>query len=316
MNTSLCRNCGESRNVNERFCADCGYEFGSLRSERHSKPGMTKRTKIMFGSVAFLLFVLVSVHFYIKSIISPEEQIAAIEEALQKGDAKQLIEAINIADDVIYDPHVYLDSLQYENPAFLMEEIIAAVQRTKEVGIPQIITSQHIGDIFKVEQERFFGIYKRIYIAALDYEVKLKTDLPSGKLAIGEESWEFDGKSMSLGRFLPGTYVAVLSNDSLAEGSVEEEIFVQSNDRINVYRFNKEKYMISFLGGSEDGFLVVNGKETDEKISDLQEAGPFFTREIVELRLAREIDGKSQYSEIVHAYPGEIVNFSVFMQAE
>ena len=316
MNASFCSECGSPRKDTEQFCANCGHDSGSLQPGVNSKPGLSKRIKIMLCAAAVLLIALFSAHFYIKSMISPDEQIADIYEALHKGDAKQLIKAIDIADDVIYQPQVYMDSLQYEDPASLMEEITTAIQRTETMGLPQIITSNHIGDFLKVEQKKYLGFYKRIHITALDYEAELETNLPSGRIAIGEKEWAFEGKPISLGHFLPGDYVAVLSNESLEEDSLEVNILVQSNHRENVYTFDKEDYMISFDGESAVGLLVINGKETGEKVSESLEVGPFFTQELIELSLIQEIHGKLQHSDIVHAYPGDKVTFPIDLQPE
>jgi len=308
MRPGFCSECGSPKSNNERICANCEFDSGSTEFEANSKSGTSKRTKVIVGIVAGLLIVFFSAHSYIKSMISPDEQITAIYKALHKGDAKQLIEAIEMTDDVIYDPQAYMDSLQYEDPVSLKEEITAAVERTETTGLPQIISSDHIGDYLKVGHEKFLGVYKRIHITALDYEVKLETDLPRGEIAIGKRKWKFEGKPISLGCFLPGTYVAVLSNESIGEGSKEKEILVHSNNRDNVYTFNKEDYMISFDGENAAGFLLINGKQTFERANELQEVGPFFTRELIELSLVQEIDGKSQYSDIVKAYPGEKLN--------
>lgn len=316
MSERFCGECGRSKGDAEQFCVDCGYDYGSSQPETRYKPGMSKRSKGMLIVAAVLLGALFSAHFYIQSMISPEEQIIEIYEALHKGDEKQLFKALDIAGDVHYDPQVYMDSLQYEEPATVREEMTAAVQRTKTIGIPQIITSQHIGDFLIVEQKKFLGVYKRIHITALDYEVKVETDLPSGKIAIGEKEWDFEGESFSLGRFLPGAYVAVLSNESLEEDSVEMSILVQSNRRENVYTLDKEDYMISFEEENEGGLLFINGTETGMEVSELQEVGPFFTQSLIELSLARGIDGKSQRSESVRAYPGEKVTFSFALEEE
>lgn len=313
INESFCSECGSPRKDTEQFCANCGHDAGSLQPEMSAQPKMPKRKKVMLGALAVLLIALFSAHFYIKSMISPDAQITGIYEALHKGDAKQLIEAIDIADDVIYDPQVYMDSLQYEDPSFLMEEITAAVERTEAMGLPQIITSDYIGDFLKVEQKKYLGLYKRIHITALDYEARLETDLPSGKIAIGENEWIFEGKPISLGRLLPGEYVAVLSNEDL-EDSLESNILVQSNYRENVYTFDKDDYMISFVGEGADGLLVINGEKTGEYVSESLEVGPFFTQELIELSLIQENDGQSQHSDIVQAYPGDNVTFPIALQ--
>ena len=322
MGHEFCSECGKPLQVRERFCANCGHGFesqqvevvNSTRKNRHTEnvhiSKMSKKQKIVIGIVAAIAVALFSVHFYIKSIVSTEKQIAAIHEALHEGNGEKFLKAVHVDDDVIFDSEAYMGLLEYDGAPYLIDEIREVIHQVEKAGLPGFISAYFAGDILKVEREKYLGIYNKIKITALAYEVKLETDLPSGKIIIGDKEWDITGEPINLGRFLPSHYPVLLTNTELDNSTLEQAIMVTSESTDNVLSIAKDAYMVSLVQGNEDGLLLINGIETGKKVSEMPQIGPFFSRNPIKLSIFKEeINGEQQQSSIVEAYPGDEVSF-------
>ena len=170
-----------------------------------------------------------------------------------------------------------------------------------------------IGDLLKVERVKFLGIYDKIKITSLAYTAKVDTDFPSGKLIIGDNEWKFNGEQIDLGRFLPGNYTAILTNEEFENSSMEIELMITSNTSDNVLTMEKNRFMVTLDEPNIDSLVLIDGKETGKKIAELQEIGPLFSDASIELMIVQEKDGERIQSEVVEAFPGEIVSF-VFIE--
>ena len=236
MDLRFCSECGNPLQDGDLFCGSCGHRFESKLKEEAQpaqetqrteepqhiaapkvpkKPGMTKKKKIGIGILAVIAIALFSAHTYIKSIISTENQVVLLHEAFHEGSSEKLFEVIHVDEDVIYDPQSYMELLKHNGTSTMVEDIVDAIQKTENTRLPQFITSYLAGDVLKVEREKYLGIYNKIKITALAYEVKLETDLPSGKITIGDKEWELKGEPINLGRFLPSHYPVLFTNEDL-----------------------------------------------------------------------------------------------------
>ncbi|QUW21332.1 zinc-ribbon domain-containing protein [Sporosarcina sp. Marseille-Q4063] len=321
MGFDFCSECGKSLQAGERFCANCGHcieseqieEVNSTRKNRHIEDvqvsKMPKKQKIVIGIVAAITVALFSGHFYIKSIVSTDKQIAAIHEALHEGNGEKFLKAVHVDDDVIFDSEAYMELLVFDGAPYLIEEIRGAIDQVEKTGLPGFISAYFAGDLLKIEREKYLGIYNKIKITALAYEVKLETDLPSGKVLMRDKEWNLTGKPINLGRFLPGHYPVLLTNAELDDSTLEQAIMVTSESTDNVLSITKDAYMVSLVQDNEDGLLIIDGKETGKKVSEMPEIGPLFAQNPIELSVMKEIDGEQQQSLIVEAYPGDEVSF-------
>ena len=326
MNLNFCSECGNSLQAGDAFCADCGHSFDSQqtvkqhvegsqfraapqRSRTPQKSRMSRKKKIVIGIVAVIAIALFSTHTYIKSIISTDKQIASIYEALHQGNGEKFLEVVHVDDDVIFDLEAYMGLLELGDAPSLVEEIAAAIQQAEKTGLPQFISTDFVNNILKIERKKYLGIYNEIKIAAPAYEVKFETDLPSGKITIGDKEWEIKGEPIILGSFLPGNYSAILSNEELDDATLERDILVSSNSKGNVLVIEKDAYMVWLVQENQDGLLIINGKETGKKVSEMPQIGPLFTNTPIELSIVKEINGVQQQSTIVEAYPGDEVSF-------
>jgi len=326
MGLDFCSECGNSLQAVEAFCANCGHRFESQqtmkqhvegaqvttapqRSRTPQKTRMSKKKKIVIGIVAVIAIALFSAHIYIKSIISIDKQIASIYEALHEGNGDKFLEVVHVDDNVIFDPEAYMGLLELGDVPVLVEEIVAAIQQAEKTGLPQFISTDFVNNILKIERKKYLGIYNEIKIAAPAYEVKVETDLPSGKITIGDKEWEIKGEPIILGSFLPGNYSAILSNEELDDATLEWDILVSSNSKDNVLVIEKDAYMVRLAQENLDGLLIIDGKETGKKVSEMPQIGPLFTKTPIELSIVKEINGEQQQSAIVEAYPGDEVSF-------
>ena len=165
----------------------------------------------------------------------------------------------------------------------------------------------------KVERVKFLGIYDKIKITSLAYTAKVDTDLPSGKLIIGDNEWGFNGKPIVLGRFLPGHYTAILTNEEFGNSSMEIELMITSSTSDNVVTLEKNRFMVTLDESNKGSLVVIDGKETGKKVAELQEIGPLFSNASIELMIVHEKNGERIQSEVVEALPGERVSF-VFIE--
>jgi membrane-associated protein TcaA len=321
MGHDFCSECGKPLQVDERFCENCGHRYESQpvevvklsRKSRHTESvrisKVSTKKKIVIGVGAAIAVALFSAHIYIKSIVSTEKQIAAIHEALHEGNGEKLLKAVHVDDDVIFDSEAYMGLLAYDGAPYLIEEIREAIHQVEKVGLPQFISAHNVGDVFKVEREKYLGIYNKIKITALAYEVKVETDLPSGKIIIGDKEWDLKGEPIILGRFLPSHYPVLLKNNDLDDSILEQGITVTSESTDNVLSITKDAYMVSLVQENEDSLLIIDGKETGKTVSEMQQIGPVFSRNPIKLSIIKEINGEQQQSAIVEAYPGDEVSF-------
>ena len=328
MSLHFCNECGKPLQSTDAFCMNCGERFESQQQEQmvpnnqtsppkgepqkvveSNQPGMSKKKKTIIGIIAVILIALFFTHTYIKSMITSDKQMVLIYEALHEGNGEKFLDAVHVDDDVIVDPKVYMEALTYEEPSYLFKEIETAIQQVENTNFPQFITSSYIGDFLKVEKESYLWIYKKVKITALAFEAKIETDLPGGKAVIGDNEWALEGESIHLGRFLPGDYSVLLTSKEPTDSSEERGLSITSDVEDNVLVLNKDMYMVSLAQENKDSQLIIDGKETGKKVSEMLEIGPLFTQDPIELNIVKEVDGKKQESLVEDAYPGNEVSF-------
>jgi uncharacterized membrane protein YvbJ len=144
MGHDFCSECGKPLQVDERFCENCGHRFEPQQEEvvkltrksRHttnvSISKMSKKKKIVIGVGAAIAVALFSAHTYIKSIVSTEKQIAAIQEALHESNGEMFLKAVHVDDDVIFDSEAYMELFKYDGAPYLIEEIREAIHQVKK----------------------------------------------------------------------------------------------------------------------------------------------------------------------------------------
>jgi len=322
MSLGFCSECGKELQAGEGFCANCGHRFESqeavggapIQEPQQNIKTLSKKNKYLIGIVAVIVIALFSAHTYVKSIISTEKQVVTIYEALLEGNGEKFLNVVHVEDEVIFDSEAYMELLEHDGASYLTEEISNAVQQVEKVGVPQFVSANQVGDILKVEKEKFLGIYNKVKITALAYEVNLETDLPIGKMIIGDMEWGLEGEPITLGRFLPGHYLASLKNPNLDDSTLEEDIIVTSESAANVLSISKDAYMVSLAQENEDSLVSIDGKETGKKVSEMPQIGPLFSESPIKLSISKKIAGEQQESSIVEAYPGDEVSFTFEME--
>lgn len=310
----FCKECGKEANKEHHFCLHCGTTLTKVHHEATSestepvepidptepkvpkkpKEPMSKRKKILWGSVIGLLIALFSLHTWAQSYFSPASTKERFDTAITEADAKKLTKI------VVHEDGTSIH--EQEAKAFL--ELIKAEgkQQTKELTIVAK-NGKFIGlyDTYKVEVVDQFAQYDQMMDGLL-FEFNGQT------APVHEEEDEY----ITYGPFAPGIYTvdAIFTGD-YGETSMEESLTLDKTSRdstwigmeipISMVTFYVENY--NEIDPSKASILI---NEEEISLSDegkTEEVGPFI------------VDG-SQHAKTVVSMPwGEVTSEDIEIDA-
>lgn len=324
----FCTNCGKATNdEKELFCTDCGQVFKNeeksspqknqqtfnVAEESSTPPNpptqkMSKKKKYAFITILSLFLLLVIGHFTIKTMISPEKTIKAMNDDFTSNKPKDFLKHFNYDQKISADAEGYYDYIDKQSWSTVRQSLLDQTQTLEKGGFVDPITDSDGNDMIRiVEKPLVGGLYNKVSFEIIpldllvaiefdnnsspaeDYSAVFKHDKTTKKLTLDE--WT------SVGSYLPGSYdwTTEIQNqfgDLPFEGSMLLGENISENEEKMTLALDAE--FLTIESNNTDAILFINGKSTDTKISDKNEIGPLKLDSSVTIQ-AKVTEGGKEY---------------------
>lgn len=327
----FCTNCGKATNdENELFCTNCGYVFKSedqkeqktLNSteeiSKQSVPNNQKMSKKKkFGLITILsLFILLLIgHFTIKTMISPEKMIKAMNDDFTAEKPKDFLKHFDYDQKINADAEGYYDYIDDQNWSTIRDQLLTQTQTLEEGGFVDPITDSNNNNMIKIVEKPFLaGLYKKLSFEIVPINLLVAIEFENNNDTVDDYSATFkkDNDSIdlitdewtSVGSYLPGSYewdteIQNQFGDLPFSGSMllGENI----NDNEEKLTLVLDAKFLTIETNNTDATLFINGKSTDTKIYDKNEIGPLELDGSVTVQAKVTDEGKEYKTKSVKA---------------
>lgn len=287
---NFCRECGEELNKESEFCKHCGTPQSKSKPQETvpvNKTPMTKKKKVMWGSIIGVIIILISFHLWADSYFSKESTQKRYENAVTKQDTGKITNLI----------------LHENGSSISEEEAKAFVELIKKSG------KSYLNELTSVTYDgKFLGLYDSYKIEIVDQYAYYDNFVDGLTIEFNGEAiptFEQNGEYITYGPLAPGIYKTeakfsgdygeTSTEDSLTlDHSYREETYIDMDIPISMVQFYVENYKEFDLSNA---YITLN----DEKINLLEggetkELGPFI------------IDGSQVINLVVQMPWGEVTS--------
>lgn len=286
----FCRECGKEMNEEHSHCIHCGTPFHEDKAPAEvsvQKEPMSKKNKIISGSIISVIVLLISLHVWANNHFSYESVEKRFEAAVEENNTKKITKLVT-----------------HEDGSSISKKEAEAFASLVKTG----------GNVYLKELTNIFldgkvlGMYDSYKVEVLDQFVTYDNFVEGLSFEFNEEEfpvYEKNDKSITYGPLAPGEYtVEATFKDASDETSIEDTLTVASsfgehtwldmNIPISMVHFYVENY---YDFKTSDAYILVNDEEYNISADgETDEIGPFI------------IDGSQQVNVVVNMPWGEIVS--------
>jgi hypothetical protein len=300
----------------ELFCPECGFKSESVDVRKVNteqiapqkvvlKQPMTRKNKILLGSITILVIAFASTHLYLANKFNSDEKLKAVVISMNEGDSDALLSEIVIPENTIYEKEIYLNYLENQDDNYLLDELLKATEYTLKDNIPRYVNDEFENEVFKISNDPFLFFYPRLKIEAVPIPINAVTDIENGVLTIAGKTFKLSKEETELGKALPGEYVLKYEVEDEFNLPAKEFLYDLQKGENEKIQILSEELMVTIPQDYAGGILVVDGEKMNESLEGETLIGPFIEDESITLQLSNP----NGISEEVNAMAGETVSF-------
>ncbi|WHY64765.1 zinc ribbon domain-containing protein [Neobacillus sp. SuZ13] len=309
MDFKFCTECGTKVPKHYRVCSNCGKQFANVQDSYEQRQGadasggttspnlheikepivnnerskkQASRSKKLTLTIGSILAALLLGGYYLGSTLTSKQKvIQKFDEALKEKDASMLVGIVDTTDPNIkisaenVFPFISYIEENSQNPTF------SALEKAGFVNIHPSGKKWLLFDNYKINIKSFYPVISTNYDGTEIYINKKRV----GKINRGE------GKTF--GPYLIGEYkLKALYKGKYATLDKEEVIDPKSiNSKEIEVKFTLPENNLSIYSDEDDAFLFVNGKNTNQRIGEIDQFGPVVFDGSITIHAETEING-------------------------
>src|SRR5690625_4066589 len=246
------------------------------------KKPMSKRNKILIGTVAAFIVLLFGVHKYLESHFDPMKQVVAMENALSEKKMDEFFNLIELEEDALIDKESYFEHIKdKEWESAIKNQYIHIIEADKEKATPyeKVIESEMGYPLLKLKPKSIFGLYKGYTVRAVPMKLEAQSNIDATEISILDKSFtvELADEGTDIGLIYPGTYdVQATAKGKYGDFTYDEIVQLDSYDSEMIdIEFETNFYYIYTGYDYEDAILFIDDKSTKTAIGEYTEIGPF-----------------------------------------
>ncbi|WP_179865625.1 hypothetical protein [Bacillus sp. AFS017336] len=242
------------------------------------------------------IIAIVITHLTFSYLNSPNRLVKSFEKAVSDNNYKEVTHLLQKGGTTAsLDEDSVIAFMDYMNSTDLVDEVGDMVQKNK------VINSQLVDDrgnhVISIKKgSKFLGIYQTYSIKVEPFELEVSSPIDEVELKLVNQ----DSK-LKIGQYektyrniLPGKYTLAVSykgSYSDVKDSVDLDFSAATKNKLTQELTFNVSY-VQIYSNEPDAELFVNGKDTGEKISDLEQVGPFLLNGQTVVHAEVEKDGK------------------------
>ncbi|MFB7138193.1 hypothetical protein ACFCYN_00865 [Gottfriedia sp. NPDC056225] len=242
------------------------------------------------------IIAIVITHLTFSYLNSPNRLVKSFEKAVSDNNYKEVTHLLQKGGTTAsLDEDSVIAFMDYMNSTDLLDEVGDMVQKNK------VINSQLVDDrgnhVISIKKgNKFLGIYQTYLIKAEPFELEVSSPIDEVELKlVNQDSKLKIGQYEKIYRnILPGKYTLAVSykgSYSDVKDSVDLDFSAATKNKLTQELTFNVSY-VQIYSNEPDAELFVNGKDTGEKISDLEQVGPFLLNGQTVVHAEVEKDGK------------------------
>lgn len=239
-------------------------------------------TKVLVGIIIFIVIALFGVHKWLENHFDPMNDLIAMDEAVTNKDMETFLSYIQFEDGALLDRESYFELIEEsEWSETIRVQLFNVIENITETNNPldSEIYDRFDEIMFRVKKENvFLGLYHKISIVAVPIKLKATSNLSETTLSILDETYEVNEDEETLiAEVYPGTYeLKAESEQQFATLTFEQSYLISSRLDDTIYiEFDFVTYNVDATYGFEDAIVFVDGKSTEQKVSEISGLGPF-----------------------------------------
>lgn len=278
-----CPKCLSDAKGDEKFCLNCGAAMPKQTADKKSRPPSNKQNssdskkKIGIISGIILLILIFASHFIIKSILSPEKQIAKMQNAFVKEQAKSFLNEFTYDKDTKVDENGFYAYIDHADWPKIRQKLTDSNKQLEEGQLPDTIKDQDGNKIISIVKEDILGgLYYKVKYMLHTTTVRVKSDLTDVQFVVDDQSaTTASDKSVLLGKFLPGKYHWTASIDNVyGEGKFSGSMNVKpKSENKFTYTPKVAAAMVSLSSDLDNSTVFINNKTTKKTVTEINDAG-------------------------------------------
>ncbi|MEI4768822.1 hypothetical protein WAX74_04005 [Psychrobacillus sp. FJAT-51614] len=278
-----CVNCGVKRQGTENFCLNCGTKLEEVVPIKTTKRSTInpKQKKMRIASIISIFVIIVGLygaHLFLNWKYDTSKIIIEMNKAYVKGEHTEFLSFFSIPEKVIEDSEGFYSFIEDEGWDQLRNQIKEEVKILEDDELSNIILDSHGNKLMSVTNEPLlFGLYDRVSFVLHPIKVQAEIPLNETSIVINEQTvTEDEGKSITIGNFLPGEYNWKASAPSEFATIENEGIINVIGDGNNSFIFKPEMEagMATITSDLPDAVLWVNNKSTGKTVTEITSLGP------------------------------------------
>lgn len=309
-----CSNCGSVVPEDKQFCTSCGTVQAEEKEKVTENPKEKKPLPlariISISIVVFLVIAAVIGHFLIKKAYPANQVFTDFEEAVESEDYKKMADILNDGQKEVKvkekDAELYIEFLDDQIGMDSVQEYL----KESSLKLDNGKTTEALNDdqdnkllIAEKGKKKFF-FYEQYNLKFYPIEVKVASPYENTDIFIKNKkaaTLQNENDFKSIGFFLPGSYtLKSVHKNKYSELSNEEELtFEDAIGNELEFEIDLADEFVTLYSNDDDAILYVNGKSTDQTISDVVELGPIPFDGSVVLHAERKVDGVIEKTETV-----------------
>lgn len=315
----FCTNCGTGLKHTVRYCLTCGIEIMDEQPKQPQPSSAWQKLRTKQGYILLSLVVLCAVigHLVLSTLADPEKKIRSFEQVLQKKDADALYELLVKEPDIQSTPEQLLRFLSSEDIPASIDDLLNTAERVAKTKTDELWGSSQFasGDLLVLKHTKLL-FYNSVDIAPLLVETEISLPKDAAITVAGKEYSASKEQLVKVGTFIPGDYP--ISYD--AQFTI---LPVQGEGTFTVPSSMGKKQSVKLeeiiegetvkLRSDYDGLLYINGKSTNQYVSQIESLSPVSFNEKLKLKIvAKDENGNELHSnelpltsnELVFEFPG------------
>lgn len=310
----FCTNCGAGLKQTVHYCETCGSEILDDQAVSIWQKLRAKQRYILLGIA--VLFAVIG-HLVLSSMADPQKKVRSFEEVLLQKDADALYELLIKEPDIQGTSEQLLQFLSSEDISASIDDLLKAAERVASTKTDELWGSSlfESGDLLSIKHTKLL-FYHTVDIAPLLVESAISLPKDASITVAGKAYSASTEQAVKVGTFIPGEYA--ISYDAhftilpvRGEGTWTIPSSVGEKQSVKLEEIIEGETVK--LHSDYDGLLYINGKSTDQYVSQIGSLSPVSFNEKLMLKVvAADEYGNEMHStelpltnnELVFEFPG------------